>query len=71
MRPAAVARAANNENVDFGELIGAGSLSVRNCSNATRCDSSGIDLRAFSLISKIAHHIQEDGAFPKSVGHVK
>ena len=55
------------ENVDFCELMEAGSLSVRNCSNATRCDSSGIDLQVFSLISKIAYHIQADGTFPVKV----
>lgn len=45
------------ENVDFYELMEAGSLSVRNCSNTTRCDTNGVDLQAFSLISKIAYHI--------------
>ena len=34
------------ENVDFYELLEAGSLSVRNCSNATRCDINGIDLQS-------------------------
>lgn len=59
------------ENVDFYELMEAGSLSVRNCSNTTRCDTNGVDLQAFSLISKIAYHIQEDGAFPEKVCYVK
>lgn len=29
--------------------------------------SNGIDIQAFGLISKIAHHIQADGAFPEKV----
>lgn len=59
------------ENVDFCELMEAGSLSVRNCSNTTCCDTNGVDLQAFSLISKIAYHIQADGAFPEKVCYVK
>lgn len=59
------------ENVDPYELIEAGSLAVRNCSNTTRCDSSGVDLQAFSLISKIAYYIQADGAFPEKVCYAK
>ena len=59
------------ENVDLYELIEAGSLSVRNCSNVTHRDPGGIDLQAFSLISKIAHHIQADGAFPEKVCYAK
>lgn len=59
------------ENVDICELMEAGSLSVRNCSNATHCDSNGIDLQAFSLISKIAYHIQAEGEFPERVCYVK
>ena len=59
------------ENVDFYELMEAGSLSVRNCSNTTRCDTNGVDLQAFSLISKIAYHIQADGAFPEKACYVK
>ena len=47
------------------------SLSVRNCSNAMHCDPGGIDIQAFSLISKIAYHIQADGAFPEKVCYVK
>lgn len=47
------------------------SLSVRNCSHATHCDSNGSDIQAFSLISKIAHHIQVDGAFPEIVCYAK
>lgn len=47
------------------------SLSVCNCLNATRCDPNGIDFQAFSLISKIAHHIQAIGAFPDKVCYVK
>ena len=57
--------------MDFYELMEAGSLSVRNCSNTTRCDTNGVDLQAFSLISKIAYHIQADGAFPEKVCYVK
>ena len=59
------------ENVDFYELMEAGSLSVRNCSNTTSCDTNDVDLQAFSLISKIAYHIQADGAFPEKVCYVK
>lgn len=59
------------ENVDFYELMEVGALSVRNCSNTSRCDINGIDLRAFSLISKIAYHIQADGAFPEKVCYAK
>lgn len=59
------------ENVDFYELMEAGSLLVRNCSNATRCASNDIDLQAFSLISKIAYHIQAEGKFPEKVCYVK
>lgn len=59
------------ENVDFYELMEAGSLSVRNCSNTTRCDTNGVDLQAFSLISKIACHIQADGAFSEKACYVK
>lgn len=59
------------ENVDFCELMEAGSLSVRNCSNTTSCDTNDVDLQAFSLISKIAYHIQADGAFPEKVCYVK
>ncbi|WP_195419351.1 hypothetical protein [Collinsella sp. D33t1_170424_A12] len=47
------------------------SLSVRNCSNASHYDSNGIDLQAFSLISKIAYHIQADGAFPEKACYAK
>lgn len=59
------------ENVDFYELVEAGSLAVHNCSNATHCDPDGIDIQAFSLISKIAYHIQADGVFPEKVCYAK
>ncbi len=59
------------ENVDLYELMEAGSLSVRNCSNVTHRNPGGIDLQAFSLIWKIAYHIQADGAFPEKVCYVK
>ena len=59
------------ENVGYYGLLEAGSLSVRNCSNATHCDSNGIDFQAFSLTSKIAYHIQADGAFPEKACYVK
>ena len=52
------------EEVDFYELMEARSLSVRSCSNSARHDSIGIDLQAFSLISKVAYHIQAVGSFP-------
>lgn len=59
------------ENVDLYGLMEAGSLSVRNCSNVTHRAPGGIDLQAFSLIWKIAYHIQADGAFPEKVCYVK
>ena len=59
------------ENVDFYELVEAGSLAVHNCSNATHCDPNGIDIQAFSLISKIAYHIQADGVFPEKACYAK
>lgn len=59
------------ENVDYHELMKAGSLSVRNCSNATYLGSDGIDIQAFSLISKIAYHIQAEGTFPEKVSYLK
>lgn len=59
------------ENVDFYELVEAGSLAVHNCSNATHCDPDGIDIQAFGLISKIAYHIQADGVFPEKVCYAK
>lgn len=59
------------ENVDFGRMLKDGTLSVRNCSNATLINSWNIDVQAMDLLSKIAFRIQRDGAFPPIVAYVK
>ena len=59
------------ENVDFEQMLKDGTLSVRNCSNATRINSWNIDVQAMDLLSKIAFHIQRDGAFPPTVAYIK
>lgn len=59
------------ENVDFEQMLKDGTLSVRNCSNATLINSWNIDVQAMDLLSKIAFHIQRDGAFPPTVAYIK
>ena len=59
------------ENVDFERMLKEGTLSVRNCSNATRINGWNVDVQAMNLLSEIAFRIQRNGAFPLTVAYVK
>lgn len=59
------------ENVDFERMLKDGTLSVRNCSNATRINGWNVDVQAMDLLSEIAFRIQRDEAFPPTVAYVK
>ena len=59
------------ENVDYGQMLDDGTLSIKNCSNATRFILGGVDRQALMLVKEIALDIQRDGAFPPSMAYIQ
>ena len=59
------------KNIDLVQMLGDGTLKIKNCSNATLVDQRGVDRQALILFDHIALGIQRDGVFPPSVAYAQ
>lgn len=59
------------ENVDTIQMLKDGTLQIKNCSNATKILSNGVDHQALTLFSEIAFEIQKSGAFPPVISYIQ